>query len=327
MKIMITGATGFIGRKVALLLAQNGHQVHALCRQEDHPFLIHHENITIFKGDILDKESIIRAMEGCANVFHTAAMAKMWCRKREAYYEVNVIGTRNILEIAQIMDIQKVIYTSTCGVLGPTIKLPMSENDPRIVGFAIDYERTKYLAELEVKSFVKLGMNIVTVSPSRVYGEGPVTDSNTVSKIIRGYLKGKWRLIPGKGEQVANYAYVDDVVKGHIAAMERGEVGENYILGGEDISFNVFFDLLREISGKHFTLVRVPQKIIKIYSQFQWLKTKLTGLPPAFLPEFANRLLYDQRYSSNKAAEKLGYKITPFRKGFENTIRYVQDNE
>jgi nucleoside-diphosphate-sugar epimerase len=167
------------------------------------------------------------------------------------YHETNVTGTRNVLETAaKTCGVQKLVYTSTCGVWGPTIKHPMTETDPRITGFPIAYERTKYLAELEVQKFVKQGLPVVIVNPSRVYGEGPITDSNTVGKMVSGYLKGTWRFIPGNGEQVANYAFLDDVVAGHIAAMDRGVIGERYILGGHDISFNDFFKTLQAHIGQ-----------------------------------------------------------------------------
>lgn len=323
-KIFVSGASGFIGRKLCFDLAGQGYQVHALCRNIDHPYLLRHENISFFEGDILDIKSLETAMAGCDQVYHTAAMAKMWCKNKDDFYAVNVIGTKNVLQTALKQGVKRVVYTSTCGVWGPTLRHPMTENDPRIMGFPIDYERTKYLAELEVNNFVKNGLDVVTVNPSRVFGEGPVTDSNTVSKMVRGYLKGKWRIIPGNGNNVANYAFLDDVVRGHIAAMQNGETGQRYILGGEDISFNQFFAMLGAISGHHQKMFRVPQKVIKFYSHIEQLKTNLTGLAPVFLPEFADRLLYDQKYSSNKAIKQFGYRITPFAKALERTVHYLQ---
>ncbi|MCR8560230.1 SDR family NAD(P)-dependent oxidoreductase [Mucilaginibacter sp. BJC16-A38] len=324
MKILVTGATGFIGRNLCLELAEKGFRVMALCRNTAHPYLITHKNITAIKGDILDKESLTRAMTGCRQVYHTAALAKMWCRDKNDYYNINVIGTRNVLELAGELSVNKVVYTSTCGVWGPTIKHPMNETDPRIDGFAIDYERTKYLAEIEARSYSAKGLNIVTVNPSRVYGEGPITDSNSVGKMISGYLKGKWRIIPGKGTQVSNYAYLDDVVRGHIAAMEQGISGNRYILGGEDISFNTFFSTLQNISGKTYGMLKLPQKFIEAYSRFESFKTTLTGLPPVFLPEFAARLRKDQKYSSQKAITQLNYSITPFEEGMARTINHIK---
>lgn len=324
MKVLVTGATGFIGRQLTLALAISGYEVKALCRNIDHPYLIKHKNIEPVLGNILHPQILKKAMLGCSQVYHTAAMAKMWCRNPDAYHETNVTGTRNVLKTATDTGVQKIVYTSTCGVWGPTIKHPMTESDPRVTGFPIAYERTKYLAELEVQNFVKQGMQVVTVNPSRVYGEGPVTDSNTAGKMISGYLKGKWRFIPGSGEQVANYAFLDDVVAGHIAAMNRGISGERYILGGHDISFNDFFETLQQVSGKQLNMIRIPLKAIAMYSRLEWLKTWLTGLPPVFLPEFADRLKYDQKYCSNKAVNDLGYHITPFNEGMLKTVNYIK---
>jgi len=324
MKVMVTGATGFIGRKLCRALAQKGKTVHALCRNEHHPLLIPHTNIIPIKGDITDSKSLLHAMQGCEQVYHTAALAKMWSRNKDEFYKVNIEGTKNVLEAAQTAGVHKVVHTSTCGVIGPTHKYPMTESDPRITGFPIAYERTKYLAELLVQEYVQKGMNIVIVSPSRVYGEGPITDSNTVGKVVSGYLKGKWRIIPGDGRQVANYVYVDDVVNGHIAAMEKGITGNRYILGGEDISFEHFFKEVQAISRKKYKLYNIPQRWIKLYSHIEELKTSLTGIPPVLLPEFADRLEYDQRYSSCKAEAQLGYTITPFKQGIANTIHYFQ---
>jgi nucleoside-diphosphate-sugar epimerase len=324
MKVLVTGATGFIGRNLCLHLAQQGYNVVALCRNTAHPYLISHKNITPVKGDILDRESLTKAMNRCGQVYHTAALAKMWCRDKNDYYNINVVGTRNVLELAGESGVNKVVYTSTCGVWGPTIKYPMNENDPRIDGFAIDYERTKYLAEIESRIYSAKGLNVVTVNPSRVYGEGPITDSNTVGKMISGYLKGKWRIIPGNGTQISNYTYLDDVVKGHIAAMEQGTQGNRYILGGEDISFNTFFSTLQGITGKTYGMIKLPQRVIEVYSRFELLKTTLTGLPPVFLPEFAARLKKDQKYSSQKAITQLNYSITPFEEGMAKTINHIK---
>jgi nucleoside-diphosphate-sugar epimerase len=323
-KVLVTGASGFIGRKLCLSLAEMGYQVVALCRSLDHPFLIPHHNIQFVKGDVLDEESLAEAMEDCYQVYHTAAMAKMWCPQAEDFYKVNVLGTRNVLSCALRLGVQRVVHTSTCGVWGPTLNLPVSENDPRASGFSIDYERTKYLAEIEVKEFVKKGLEVVIVNPSRVYGDGPITDSNTVSKMVRGYLKGTWKFIPGDGKAVANYAFVDDVVNGHIAAMQNGRSGERYILGGEDISFNGFFKTLKQITGKERTLYKIPVELIKAFSFFEWAKMKLFNLAPYFLPEFADRLKCNQRYSSRKAIQELNYSITPFVVGMNKTVNHFQ---
>lgn len=325
LKVLVTGASGFIGRKLCFTLAEMGYEVVALCRNINHPFLIQHRNIQFVKGDVLEIESLSSAMKGCYQVYHTAAMAKMWCKNEQDFYDVNVLGTRNVLECALKLDVEKVVHTSTCGVWGPTLNFPISENDPRAVGFPISYERTKYLAELEVKAFVKKGLEVVIVNPSRVYGDGPITDSNTVSKMVTGYINGTWHFIPGDGEAIANYAFVDDVVNGHISAMQNGRNGERYILGGEDVSFNGFFNTLKEITGKKRKLYKIPVNIIKAYSLLEFMKTKLFNLTPFFLPEFADRLKCNQQYCSSKAISELNYSITPFVSGISKTINYFKN--
>ncbi|QDW26615.1 NAD-dependent epimerase/dehydratase family protein [Pedobacter sp. KBS0701] len=326
LKVLVTGASGFIGRKLSFALAEMGFEVIALCRNIKHPFLIQHRNIRLVKGDILDLVSLEHAMEDCYQVYHTAAMAKMWCKNEQDFYDVNVIGTRNVLSCALKLGVGRVVHTSTCGVWGPTLNLPVSENDPRAVGFPISYERTKYLAELEVREFVKKGLEVVIVNPSRVYGDGPITDSNTVSKMVTGYINGTWHFIPGDGKSIANYAFVDDVVDGHIAAMQNGRNGERYILGGTDISFNGFFNTLKQLTGKQRILYKIPVNIIKAYSLLESIKTRLFNLTPFFLPEFADRLRCNQQYSSNKAITELNYRITPFAVGLGKTINHFKSN-
>ncbi|RZM30544.1 MAG: SDR family NAD(P)-dependent oxidoreductase [Pedobacter sp.] len=326
LRVLVTGASGFIGRKLCLTLAEMGYEVTALCRDVNHPYLIRHHNIDFIKGDVLEPESLEKAMKGCYQVYHTAAMAKMWCKNDQDFYDVNVLGTRNVLSCALKLDVDRVVHTSTCGVWGPTLNLPVCENDPRAVGFPISYERTKYLAELQVKEFVKLGLEVVIVNPSRVYGEGPITDSNTVSKMVDGYIRGTWHFIPGDGKAIANYAFVDDVVAGHIAAMQNGRNGERYILGGEDVSFNGFFKTLKEITGKRRKLYKVPLGIIKAFSLVESIKSRLFNLTPYFLPEFADRLRCNQQYSSQKAAAELNYQITPFSVGIGKTINHFKNN-
>jgi len=263
-------------------------------------------------------------MNGCAQVYHTAALAKLWTKDASDFFDVNVVGTRNVLEAALAIQVKRVVHTSTCGVWGPTLKFPVSENDPRIAGFPIPYERTKFLAELEVKAACAKGLDAVIVNPSRVYGKGPVTESNTVGKMVSAYVKGRWRINPAGGKQVSNYAYLEDVVRGHVAAMQKGIVGERYILGGEDVSYEQFFRQVGEAAGRNYRLVNVSATTIKWYSRIEWLKTTLTGLPPFLLPEFADRLRFDQRYSSQKAIRDLGYIITPFNKGIRDTVYYLQ---
>src|SRR6267154_2500527 len=143
MKILVTGASGYVGNKLAHTLAGRGEEVHALVRSSSANELLQHPNIAIFKGDILQKESLVAAMKGCKQVYHTAARVGAWARDSSVFYEVNVGGTRNVLDAALQSGVEKTVFTSTCGVIGPTLNEPLEENGQRTTGFEFDYDSSK----------------------------------------------------------------------------------------------------------------------------------------------------------------------------------------
>ncbi len=133
MKIFITGASGYLGNKLAHTLAGMDNEVHALVRSATAEQLLQHPNITVFKGDILQKESLMTAMKGCKQVYHTAAKVGVWAKYPSVFYEVNVEGTRNVLDAALESGVEKIVFTSSCGVIGPTHDKPLRETDVRTV--------------------------------------------------------------------------------------------------------------------------------------------------------------------------------------------------
>ena len=148
MKIFVSGATGFIGSRLALRLANNGHQVHALYRDEHKTAIIQHPNIKLFKGDILDFESLIKPVEGCSQVYHTAAFACVWNKDPSLIYRQNIEGTMNVVRAGIISGVERIVCTSTAGVLGPSSPVEMvDENTPRPLKYFIDYESSKMMME------------------------------------------------------------------------------------------------------------------------------------------------------------------------------------
>ena len=130
MKIFVTGATGYIGNHLAHTLAGMGNEVHAIVRSDKAKELLQHPNIMLFKGDILEKESLLLAMAGCRQVYHTAAKVGVWAKDPSLFYKVNVEGTKNVLDAALQNGIEKFVFTSTCGVIGSSLYEPMNEQDP-----------------------------------------------------------------------------------------------------------------------------------------------------------------------------------------------------
>jgi nucleoside-diphosphate-sugar epimerase len=248
-KVFVSGATGFIGIQLVKRLIDSGNKVHALYRSEAKADLIRIEGVTLFKGDIMDKQCLSRAMKGCSQAYHVAAYAAVWSKDPALFFRFNVDGTLNVLEAARLTGIDRIVVTSTAGILGPSEKEPVNENSPAPSLFFTLYEDSKYKMEQELKIFNNSTPEVVIVNPTRVYGPGFLSKSNGMSLMIKKYIAGSWRFIPGDGKRMGNYVYVEDVVSGHLLAMEKGTPGERYVLGGEDISYNQLFDFVRISSG------------------------------------------------------------------------------
>lgn len=327
MNIFITGATGYIGNNLAKRLAQEGHIVHALCRSANKKNLLDQPNIKIFEGDITDVVSVETAMRDCEQVYHLAAYARVWAKDPSTFYRLNVLGTKNVLDAAVKYGIKDVVFTSTGGVLGPSNTAPVKEDDPRFGNVFNEYEDTKTQAEALCKEYCnKYNMRIVIVNPPRIYGPGVESESNAVTKLVKLYLKGKWKIMPGDGKRTGSYVHVDDVVNGHILAMEKGRAGERYILSGVNASYNEFFETLAKMSGKKNKLYNFPVWLMMVSGYAIMGYTKLTGKPPLLTPKWIKKYLYDWSLSCEKAQKELGYTYRSLEEGLKETVEWVKKN-
>jgi len=177
---------------------------------------------------------------------------------------------------------------------------------------------------MKVRAYIRDGMDVVIVNPTRIYGPGILGDSNGVTRMIRDYMKGRWHIIPGNGRSKGNYVYIDDVVDGHILAMEKGRTGEGYLLGGSDLSFNEFFSILREVSGSHYFLVKIPLFIGISIAAVMLAVAKLTGRKPMITPGLLKRYSHHWAVSSEKAKAELDYNPVDFRMGLQRTLEWME---
>ncbi len=323
--IFVTGATGFIGTILALKLAHEGHTVHALYRSKEKAKDVEHENIKLFKGDITNVESLKTAMQGCHQVYHIAASTEIWAKNNQFIYDLNVTATENILQLALELDVEKVVFTSTAGVFGPSFNGMVTENTKRTIDYFLEYERTKNIAEEKVKEYVKKGLNAVIVNPTRVYGPGPLTKNNGTAIMIKSFSEGKWRIILGNGKSVGNYVYVDDVIKGHLLAMEKGKAGERYILGGDNVDYIQFFEILRKLTGQKHLMFKLPLGVMLTVSGFMIFLAKLFGIKPLITPPLVRKFNYQWNVSSEKATKELGYQPLTFEEGAKKTLEWIRE--
>jgi nucleoside-diphosphate-sugar epimerase len=328
MNIFITGATGYVGNNLARRLADEGHTIHALCRSVNKNFLLDHPDIKIFPGDITEVDSIQKAMQGCQQVYHLAAYARVWAKDPSVFYKLNVEGTKHVLEAAKKLAINNIVFTSTGGVLGPSNGQPVKEDDRRLGNVFNEYEDTKTQAEELCKEYCnKFGMRIVIVNPPRIYGPGIESESNAVTKLIKLYLKGKWKILPGDGKRMGSYVYVDDVVNGHILAMEKGRSGERYILSGVNASYNEFFNTLTKVSGKKVSLYPFPVSLMLTAGYTIMGYSKITGNPPLLTPKWIKKYFYDWSLNCEKAQRELGYTYRSLEEGLQQTVNWINQKK
>jgi nucleoside-diphosphate-sugar epimerase len=323
-KILITGASGYIGGVLAERLAANGHQVLALIRT-----LPESGNgstcITWVKGDLHDMPKLNEAMRGVEQVYHIAAYARPWAKDRSTFQRINVDGAENVFQAAENQGVKRVVFTSTAGVFGPCQNdQPVHEGSQPWARVYTAYDRSKIAAENLARARAAKGQETVVVNPSRVYGPGNPATINAVNKMIQLYLKGRFRFMPGNGTGVGNYVYIDDVINGHILAMEKGISGENYILGGENTSYRSFFKEVGNVNGKHFRTLSMPIGLMQISAWIMQLRANWFGTPPAITPEWIDRFEVDWKLSHQKASEVLGYQTTPLDQGINNTVHWLE---
>lgn len=324
--VFVTGSTGFIGTTLVNQLIQGGHTVRALSRATSNTDGLSHERIHLVRGDIMDPESLRRALEGCTQVYHLAAYAKNWAKDPALFFRQNVDGMRNVFQAARDAGVRRIVFTSTIVCFGPTpTGVVGDESMPRVTSrYFTEYEESKTVAEQEALKLAGAGLPVVIVNPTRVYGPGKLTEGNSVSLMIDMYQRGKLPILLNNGKDIGNYVLVDDLVRGHILAMEKGRIGERYILGGENVSLKGLFRIVDDLTGKRHRQVSLAPRIALLYASLERKKAEWFGLYPQITPGWVETFLHDWAYSSAKAEKELGYRITPLREGIRRTLEWIQ---
>ncbi len=326
MAIFVTGGTGFLGKHLVCALCRRGEDVHLLARKGSNLQGIEHQRVRIFYGDVTDTPTIREAIKGCKTVFHLASLVKSWTRDPTEFHRVNVEGLKNVMDCALAEGVTRFLYTSSFIAIGPSNGNPNTEenlHDPHHLHN--EYERTKYLADQLANEYFAKKLPVITVYPCVIYGPGEVTEGNLVVRIILDYLGRKIPGILGDGSKMWNYVFVADAVNGHLLALEKGMVGQKYILGGENASMGAFFQMLEELSGTPAPRLRIPFWAAKLSARWDEFISPLLGKSPKHTPAVIEIYKHDWAYSSAKAERELGYTHIPLREGLRNTLEWIEN--
>ncbi len=325
MTAFVTGGTGFIGSRLVRRLLEAGEPVHLLARENSDLTGLTGPGVTVFRGDVTDRDSLREPVQGCRTVYHLAGYARNWARDPDTYTRINVGGLRNAAEAAMEAGVERFVFTSTCMTSGPSDGTVMEEDTPRQTDeFLTEYEHSKFLAEAEAQKLCADGLAIMTVNPTRVYGPGRLTEGNSVTLMLDMFLRGKFPALLGKGTDVGNYVHVDDVVDVHLRAAERGRPGRKDLAAGENCSLADFFALAAELSDRRPPRWHLPATAARLFARAQKLKAKVFGSYPLITPGWVESFLRDWPYSNRRAVEELGCTFRPLREGLEQTIAWLR---
>ena len=317
-KTLLTGGTGFIGSHVARHLAERGDDLRLTLRERSKTESLkdlEYEGVT---SDLLDRRAVRRALKGVDRVFHCAEHASLAAQETHRMFEVNVEGTRTLLEECLRAGVERVTYTSSVGAIGPA---PPGETTDETQIFTagrlgIPYVNSKHEAEVEALRLAAQGLPVVCVNPAWVFGEGDVYGHSTA--IVRRFLLGQ---IPMYVNGAINIVDVDDVARGHLLADEKGRVGERYILGNRNYTHDRLFADLARMSGVEPPALKLPAGVAMRLSQ---AIEAAGGRPPITVLEVIASSQW-WTYKNTKAKRELGWKTSPHEDTVEATVHWWLD--
>lgn len=314
----LTGATGFVGSALARSLRQAGHAVRALVRDPGRAATLGALGVELYQGDVTDKASLRQPMQGADGVFHVAGWYKVGRRDPRAAVAVNVDGTRNVLELMRELAVPKGVCTSTLAVNSDT-RGRLVDESYRFTGRHLSiYDRTKAEAHQLAERFMAEGLPLVIVQPGVIYGPG---DTSSIRTLWTRFLQRRLPMIPAGAAYC--WAHIDDEVRGHELAMERGQPGRSYFLAGPAHTMADALEIAASMTGIPAPRLRVPRGAFLAASALSRLVDRVIPLPSEYTGE-GLRVLAGVTYLGNsaRARAELDWRARPLRDGLAETLRH-----
>jgi dihydroflavonol-4-reductase len=326
MKTLITGASGFIGSAILRQLISAGHDVRALIRPKSDRHNITGLPVEVVYGDLADRQSLDQGMKGCSTLFHVAADYRLWVPKAEEMYEINVVGTRNIMRAALNAGIKRVVYTSSVATLGFTLDgSPADEETPvSLTDMIGHYKRSKFMAEAEVRRLAdEKGLPVVIVNPSTPVGPRDIKPTPT-GRIIVDAASGR---MPAYVDTGLNLVHVDDVAIGHLLALEHGRVGDRYILGACNMTLKEIFCAIANITGQVPPKICLPHPLVFPIACVSEAWARLVSRREPRVTFNGVRLARKKMFfSTEKARRFLGFNPRPVEEALYDAVSWFREN-
>ncbi len=321
--VFVTGASGFLGSAVARQALSRGFEVRALVRASSPRRNLEGLPLQVVEGDMRDAQAMARALDGVRYLFHVAADYRLWAPDPEEIVRTNLAGTETVMRAARAAGVERIIYTSsvaTLRVAGATA--PVDETAAMRPDEAIGaYKRSKVLAERAVERMVaEEGLPAVIVNPSTPIGPRDVRPTPT-GRIIVEAATGK---IPAFVDTGLNLAHVDDVAEGHMLALERGRIGERYILGGQDVTLQQMLRDIAGLSGRRAPTVQLPRWPLYPLAHVAEAVARVTGKEPFITLDGLAMSRYRMFFRSDKAARELGYRARPYQEALRDALDWFR---
>lgn len=324
MKTLVTGATGLVGSAVVRRLVARGRAVRAMVEPGATVRALDGLDVEVVRGDIRDRDAVHRAHEGVRSVYHLAAIYKLWLPDTKVMYDVNVEGTKNVLFAAMRAGVDRVIHTSSIAAVGFAEPGALADESTEFNywGDADHYMRSKWLSERDALRFAAEGVPVVVVNPAFVFGERDSGPTPTGSFIVEA-LRGR---VPGYATGGFNAVDVDDVAEAHVLAEEKGRVGERYIAGGHNVTYQEFYRAVTEIAGLPPIKRKIPGSLVYSIGLGMEAVAKIQQRAPRMTRKAARYAARRVFFDTTKARTELGMPTTPLRDTLTRAIRWFRDH-
>lgn len=325
MTTLVTGATGFVGSAVARTLAARGHDLRLLTRSASDRRNIAGLEAEVVTGDLTDPESLRRAAAGCRYVVHVAADYRFWVPDPDAMLRANVDGALAMVRAAADAGAERIVHCSSVAALGQIGDgSSADETTPtREADFVGIYKRSKYLAEKAVLDLARRdSLPLVVVNPAAPVGPRDIKPTPT-GKMILDAAAGR---VPAYIDTGLNIVHVDDVAEGHVLALEKGRVGERYVLGGENMLLKDILALVADVVHRRPPSIRLPEGLVWPVAFVMEKLAGVTGIAPLMTRDHLKMARKKMFYSSAKAQAELGYQPRPVRLAVEDAVAWFRIN-